>query len=708
MTQYQFYLQNSSATCSTTFNVGATTTMTVSDASTTDAYAANAYVGGIITFSSISGYSGVVQLNSLGPGGTFTFAPALTPPPTPNTGTFTVSEVSQCPITNSLFYIHGINQNQSFVSIYNGTNYDFMNSQQYLNFNRFNVGTTVSTTTVSDASTTDSYAASVYTGWTITFSPSSGASPLTSTVTGNTLGPGGTFTFSPMVTGLTANTGTFTLSTTDFQYPGLTVPIEDFHSCSVPSGSFTVGTATTTTVSVSSASDTYAANAYAGCIITFSPSSGAAPLTNVYTVTSNTAAGLSNSGVFTFVPALTTPPTTTSTFTLVPGWTLGYYNELGTTNPLWICNTNGIQLTGASDTPTQESQQPFLTFTNPSATTPIVPGCNAVVPPPNPPATPPTLVSSVRAGQPPAGVQTAVWDNANITIRNFNTQISNLRDVEFGGFWITHWTAPPQTSTYNATGITMLLPPEGPTQVDFSVANFNVTKSTSFQITLEAADANDFSAYYPIAAPFVSSNIVAQNLGEVTEDVLDLSATPSTNQTISGYIWQVNFPETGWTQGDWADTAHLITAFASGQSLDLSPNLLTGNPLLPGASANGPFQVTVMSVNPYGQIASSTSLIVPENPDMAPASEINAVETLGPCSPGPATVTVTVTNILGQPVSGVTVYFVPLGHASGDLASPTFATTGSGGQAVTMITCSAPFTLEITSPGINPLVLSVM
>ena len=308
-------------------------------------------------------------------------------------------------------------------------------------------------------------------------------------------------------------------------------------------------------------------------------------------------------------------------------------------------------------------------------------------------------------------VQTAVWDNANITIRNFNTQISNLRDVEFGGFWITNWTAPPQTATYNATGITMLLPPEGPTQVDFSVANFNVTKATSFQITLEAADANDFSAYYPIAAPFVSSNIVAQNLGEVTEDVLDLSATPSTNQTISEYIWQVNFPETGWTQGDWADTAHLITVFASGQSLDMSPNLLIGNPLLPSASANGPFQVTVMSVNPYGQVASSTSLIIPENPDMAPASEINAMqESSVSCGTGgPTTVTVTVYNILNQPVSGVTVYFVPLGHASGVTLSSTFATTaGNPPVATTMVSCmTPPFTLEISSPGINPIQLSI-
>ena len=262
-------------------------------------------------------------------------------------------------------------------------------------------------------------------------------------------------------------------------------------------------------------------------------------------------------------------------------WTLGYYNELGAAN-LWICNTNGIELTGTTDKPTQEAQQTYLSFTNPSTTSPVS-GCSTVTYTVGSTATTTqvsdvsgtdayatngyaggmnvkwTITFSAGSGAMPqysnvtsntadtgaansgvftfaslttlpsigsmftltesSMVQTAVWDNANITIRNFNTQISNLRDVEFGGFWITNWTAPPQTATYNATGITMLLPPEGPTQVDFSVANFNVTKATSFQITLEAADANDFSAYYPIAAPFVSSNIVAQNLGEVTEDV---------------------------------------------------------------------------------------------------------------------------------------------------------------------------------------------
>ena len=128
MTQYQFYLENSSATCSTTYNVGTTATInSVSDSRTTDAYPMNAYAGGTITFSPSSGASpptSTVTGNTPGPGGTFTFSPMVTGL-TANTGTFALS---QCPLTNSLFYIHYINQ--SFVSIYNGTEYDFASSQQ--------------------------------------------------------------------------------------------------------------------------------------------------------------------------------------------------------------------------------------------------------------------------------------------------------------------------------------------------------------------------------------------------------------------------------------------------------------------------------------------------------------------------------------------------------------------------------------------------
>jgi len=367
--------------------------------------------------------------------------------------------------------------------------------------------------------------------------------------------------------------------------------------------------------------------------------------------------------------------------TSLPG-TPGYFNEISAGTPICVFNGNGESINPGTSMPFEPS-----IVINPDSTT--MTKCTS---------------SNVPPGQ-LSTIQPAAWDSANITVRNLNTQISVLKDVEFGGFFINKWTSPPQTFGFNATNSPETLEPASNTQVDFNMTSFNILKTASFSIVLQAADGNYFTSSFPIAAPFISSNIEAQNFGAVTEDVLDLSATPSTNSSISDYIWQVDIPQTTWTQGDWADSANLITTFVTGQSLGLSPNLIINNPLLSKALANGPFRVTATSVNQYGQLAPGNSLIIPENPDLAPASQMTVSQS-GPCSGAPITLTVTVYNILHQPVQGVTVYLIPISGTTVISMSP--LQTSSLGQAIfTLSSCTASNVVGISSPGINPITLTL-
>lgn len=373
-------------------------------------------------------------------------------------------------------------------------------------------------------------------------------------------------------------------------------------------------------------------------------------------------------------------------------WVLGEYNEISiNSSPLWLCNTDGL-VAG-----TQTPDQAFISFVNPTTGPSEIAACS-------------TSASGAAPNAESTTIQAASWDNANVTIRNFNTLLSNLRDIEFNDNFVANWTELPSPPVeYNATGLTMPILPESSSEVEIDVANYNVTKTSSLLINLLAADGNIFEFSYPVPDSLISTVSSPQYFGTTIKDVISLQANPVGNESVANYIWRIDALESH---------SPTLTVFESGVAIQLDPqSMFAGNPVLPTDNVTGPYTITLMTVNAIGQVSLSSPLITPQDNNTVNLA-MNPVCVSG--TPGQCTVTVSAS------VSGLSspMYFagVPITITA---ISPGVSLTVAGTSCSSQPTCSVETSaansndatpvvaysgtgvVEISAPNITPMEISV-
>jgi hypothetical protein len=108
----------------------------------------------------------------------------------------------------------------------------------------------------------------------------------------------------------------------------------------------------------------------------------------------------------------------------------------------------------------------------------------------------------------------------------------------------------------------------------------------------------------------------------------------------------------------------------------------------------GPFQVSLQVINSENFISTSQPVIISEDPSMAPTATIAASTSGTDCS-SPGTITVTVNDIFGRPVSGATVLAAISGSFTPAL-NPSYSTNASGEVVISPTSCVAPSTVTFT------------
>jgi len=435
------------------------------------------------------------------------------------------------------------------------------------------------------------------------------------------------------------------------------------------------------TTTVIETSGTYVAGQLVGLTIRFGPGSSASPVTD--TVASNTANSI------TFATALAVPPSVGDSFTLS-----GRYYVI-------MVDQTHITLTEQNSSTSASAMLIAGTFQNiaKDVTTTYVPGSPGTI----------TFGAGIATFEP------ATWSNATITIRNLNTAASGLYQLSIGGNWMTAWKQVTQAGVliydYGATKTALTIPARGTVTilVDFSgLSSVNFPKNQSVELKILSSAGNLFSTdiTQPVAVAKVSTT--TENYQITNRDIIsfDASQSFSSDATIEQYQWTISVPlEPACSIASFSSPSSYVTAYVTGETVQFTPESLYPGGVLTDCFT-GPVKATLTVVDDNGFLASSQSIILPQDPNIAPASELTVSG--GPTCVAPTgTVTVTVLNIFGQPIDGVPVVAFPSSGVA--ITSQTELISGSPGpgQAQFTYTCPTSGTIEFTSGTLPPLFSTV-
>ena len=314
--------------------------------------------------------------------------------------------------------------------------------------------------------------------------------------------------------------------------------------------------------------------------------------------------------------------------------------------------------------------------------------------------------------------RTASWNYANLTIRNLNIQNSALSRVEVNGIWLPYFNETNQNGVvigdYAWNSAPLQIPAKQSVFVNLNLTSYSIPKNDSLRITLLSSAGNYFSSFYGLPNAFIVQSVNVENslISERDVPVFDGSrSTANQSSYIDAYIWRVDLPNSsvGAWDGSWADTNHIATVFAYGQTLQYRPEAFFTGSQIVGQLLNitGPFRVSLTVADSYGLLAVSQSLVFTNDPNIAPAGRLSAVEAAGTCDAGSGVpVVITINDVFGRPIPNA---YVIITSSSSVTSNVTVSATDVSGQvpACVVNSNSGAGIIEIQSGNLSPLYFTV-
>jgi hypothetical protein len=236
-----------------------------------------------------------------------------------------------------------------------------------------------------------------------------------------------------------------------------------------------------------------------------------------------------------------------------------------------------------------------------------------------------------------------------------------------------------------------------------------LTKNSSVKITILSSAGNSFSTTYLQPASVAKAATTSQNYQVTTRDIITFDGSQSfaTGTTIESYMWTISIPtlSSGCTIAAFSNPKEYNTTYVFSETLQYTPESLFPSSLAKDCRG-GPVRAALTVVDSNGLTDTSQSIILPADPNLAPAASLEQVSAT--CVAGSGTAVVQVNNIFGQGDANIPVE----GFASGgvSLTSPSETVTSSTvpvGQASFAYSCASAGVLEVTSGSLPPLFISI-
>ncbi|HXW95550.1 MAG TPA: type IV pilin [Nitrososphaerales archaeon] len=284
------------------------------------------------------------------------------------------------------------------------------------------------------------------------------------------------------------------------------------------------------------------------------------------------------------------------------------------------------------------------------------------------------------------------WGNVTLTIRNSNTAISNLNEIKISNstfnYWMPVWYEVTNVGALGqefvaANGNFLPFPAKATISIFLPLTNgaldtLGFLRNSSLSITLLTQAGNFFTTVFNTPTAVGQVGLATVSYQYFNRDVVSLDGTQSqgaNSSQIVGFNWFVDVPVSTCT----------VTSLNGVRGTDYVQVQVTGKitrffqesfPSLSSDCLTGPFRVGLSVTDQTGFIGNGTSVIIPADPNMAPIASVTASAGASPsCTAGP-NIVVTVTDVFGRPVPGITVLAAATGAVT--LSAGSYQ-TGAGG-----------------------------
>ena len=277
------------------------------------------------------------------------------------------------------------------------------------------------------------------------------------------------------------------------------------------------------------------------------------------------------------------------------------------------------------------------------------------------------------------------WSSVTFTLSNTNTDDIRVIGIAIGDRYSRNYskvsvTAVPVFTEYNMSQDFLTIPGGKSQKIrinftdDFSSPLY-VQEDGLVRIKVITSLYNTFEKIYKPPNPVFLTRVETEDLGVMQRHVLVLDGSSSTADSgIVDWNWSItNSGDTVPVPGTWTDTTNLTTSYNKGMVARINP------------SDTGPFRIILKVTDSSGMSSAANPVDIPADQDYVPVANVYAGVSRSALNA--TVVNVTVRDINGRPVPGVTVNFVLGSNPYNNLTfAPFFALTDSTGNATTTAT----------------------
>jgi hypothetical protein len=276
------------------------------------------------------------------------------------------------------------------------------------------------------------------------------------------------------------------------------------------------------------------------------------------------------------------------------------------------------------------------------------------------------------------------WSSVTISLSNLNTDDVNVIGIAINDHYTRNFTAIttapiPVRVPYNISDHDYLKIPGSKSQkiqiniTDDFPSPLYINDGDPVKITVMTSLYNTFVKNCRPPNPVIHTKTETEDYDAIQRRVLFLDGSASTaDNGIADWNWTIVSAANTVPPGTWTDSSNHTTSYSRGETVRVSP------------MDPGPFRIVLKMTDDVGMTRVSDPVDIPADQNYVPVSNVYASSLR---NLNQSFVNVTVKDINGKPVSGVTVNFAMGSNPYNNITfSPYFAQTDSAGNATTIAT----------------------
>ena len=274
------------------------------------------------------------------------------------------------------------------------------------------------------------------------------------------------------------------------------------------------------------------------------------------------------------------------------------------------------------------------------------------------------------------------WSSLTFRLSNLNNDDVNVIGIAINDHYARNFTTitispVPVRVPYNISDHDYLTIPGSKSQQvqikftgDFPSTQY-VNDGDQVKITVMTSLYNVFEKICKPPNPVMHTKTETEDYDAVQRKVLFLDGSASTaDNKVVDWNWTIVSAANTVPPGNWADTSHLTTNFSRGETVRVSP------------MDSGPFRIILKVTDDVGMTRVSDPVDIPADQNYVPVSNMIA----NSYAPNQSVVIVTVKDINGNPVPGITVHFATGSNPYNNLNfSPYYNVTDSTGKTTSFV-----------------------